>query len=510
MRQSWIAAICLVVIFCLQAVLALPRLSPTSDEAVHLASGYSYWKTRDFRMNAEHPPLAKLIAALPLLVIQPRLNTSSDVWKKSSQYEFGFDFLYTNDTDRLLFWGRIAMIGIAALGVVITFMWARDLFGPVAGLLAAGLYAFSPNLLAHGMLITTDVPVAVFSLLTLYLFWRQGAHPNWRGSLAVGLALGAAMTCKYSGGFLPLLIVGLSLVRTLRQSNRQQALLAEIRSLMIMAGASLLVIETTYLFAAPPFAYFTNAALVNTNHSPTYEYYLLGNLKPGGWWYYFLVAFMFKATLATLILILLATARAFSGLTHRWGETILLAGIGFYVVVMTAGANDLGIRYLLPIFPLIFIWVSRIVPDYWNNRLGRAVLIVLFAWQMWAALSTFPNYIPFFNELAGGASGGPDILDDSNVDWGQGLKQAAAYVKEKGLGNITIYSFSPFDSPPHYGLPPNHLSGELAAKLLFKPPGPGTYIISAHYIARMKAVDPAWRSYQPVDRIGESLWVYRF
>ncbi len=505
-----IAAICLILIFCLQAVLALPRLSATSDEAVHLASGYSYWQTRDFRMNPEHPPLAKLIAALPLLVIRPKLDTSTDVWKTSSQYEFGTDFLYRNNADRLLFWGRIAMVGLAALGAITTFLWSRELFGPVAALFAVGLYAFSPNLLAHGMLITTDVPVTVFSLLTLYLFWRQRERPDGRSSLAAGLALGLAMTSKYSGGLLPLLIAGLSCLRAFRQSNRKQAVLAEIRSLMIMAAASLFVIEAAYLFAVSPMMYFRNAALVNTNHSPAYQYYLLGQLKQGGWWYYFLVAFMFKATLATLILILLATARAFAGLVHRWGEIILLTSIAFYVAIISAGANDLGIRYLLPIFPLIFIWVSRIVPDYWTNRLGRALLIVLFGWQMWAALSTFPNYIPFFNELAGGAGRGPDILDDSNVDWGQALKQAAAYVKEKGPDNVAVCSFSPFDNPPYYGLPPNLLAPQMAARLLFKTPIAGTYIISGHYVARMKAVDPAWRSYQPVDRIGESLWVYRF
>src|SRR4051812_10664406 len=169
MRQSSIAAIFLILAFCLQAVLALPRLSATSDEAVHLASGYSYWQTRDFRMNTEHPPLAKLIAALPLLVIRPALNTSTDVWKNASEYQFGFDFIYRNNADRLLFWSRSAMVLLAALGIAITFMWARELFGPGAGLLAAGLYAFSPNLLAHGMLVTTDVPEAVFTLLTLYL-----------------------------------------------------------------------------------------------------------------------------------------------------------------------------------------------------------------------------------------------------------------------------------------------------------------------------------------------------
>src|SRR5438046_141430 len=274
MKRSSIAAICLILAFCLQAVLAVSRLSATSDEAVHLASGYSYWETRDFRMNPEHPPLAKLIAAVPLLVIRPKLNTSSAVWKAASEYEFGFDFIFTNDADRLLFWGRIMMVALAAFGGAVTFIWSRDLFGPVAGLLALGMYAFSPNLLAHGMLITTDVPVAVFSLLTLYLFWKQHDNPRWPTSIATGLALGAAMACKYSGGLLPLLIAALAMVRAFLQVNRKQAVSTQARNLAVMAVASLLVIEASYLFAVSPLAYFANASTVNTNHSSSYEYYL--------------------------------------------------------------------------------------------------------------------------------------------------------------------------------------------------------------------------------------------
>src|SRR5438067_1189335 len=154
--------------FCLQALFALPKLSATTDEPVHLAAGFSYWQTRDFRMNPEHPPLAKLIAALPVLLIHPRFDTTHDDWKTAAEHPFGFNFLYQNDADRLLFWSRSAMVAVAAIGLIVTFLWARDLFGVPAGLFAAGMYAFSPNLLAHGTLVTTDVPLAVFTVLTLY------------------------------------------------------------------------------------------------------------------------------------------------------------------------------------------------------------------------------------------------------------------------------------------------------------------------------------------------------
>src|SRR5262249_7247539 len=146
-----------------------------------------------------------------------------------------------------------------------------------------------PNLLAHGMLITTDVPVGTFTLLTLYLFWRQGNSGNWRNSLVVGVALGAAMTSKYSGGLLPILLAGLAIVRAFRQEDRKKALISETWNLTIMAAACVLVIEAAYLFSASPLLYFTNSAVVNANHNRNYEAYMLGQLKPGGWWYYFLV-----------------------------------------------------------------------------------------------------------------------------------------------------------------------------------------------------------------------------
>src|SRR5213595_3782965 len=104
-RKVWTwAAIALICVFCVQALLALSRLSATTDEPVHLSAGYSYWQTLDFRLNPEHP----------LLALKPNLDTSSNDWTEASEYPFGFAFLYGNDADRLLFWGRVPMIVLAA------------------------------------------------------------------------------------------------------------------------------------------------------------------------------------------------------------------------------------------------------------------------------------------------------------------------------------------------------------------------------------------------------------
>jgi uncharacterized membrane protein len=495
-----IAAAGLIGIFCIQAILTVPRLSATSDEPIHIAAAYSYWKTRDFRMNPEHPPLAKLLAAIPLLPLRPRFNQSEPSWEAGIEDAFGFKFLYGNDADRILFWSRTPMVLLAALGAAVTFMWARDLFGSAAGIFAVALYSFSPNIIGHGMLVTTDVPLAVFTVLTLYLFWKRGKSPSWQSDVVTGLALGAAMASKFSGAALPVVLIAFCLVRR------------EIKSLVIMGAASLFVIESAYLFSATPLLYFRNMRFINANHPKDYAFYLLGDFKQGGWWYYFPVAFAFKATLPTLFFIVLAAVRATRGFVDAWGEMILLVTIVFYTVVITIGADQYGVRYILPVFPLLFIWVSRIVPDLLATRTGTAVLTGLIAWHVWSGVSAFPNYIPYFNEMAGGIAGGAALLDESNIDWGQGLKQAADYVRAKQVEKPTIYAFDPFDGPgtEYYGLPRNLRTAEVLQRLVRHRPTPGTYIISAHYVTRMSHLDPAWKIYKPIDRIGESLWVYAF
>jgi len=396
--------------------------------------------------------------------------------------------------------GSVAMILLAAVGAAVTFMWARDLFGGGAGIFAVTLYAFCPNLLGHGMLVTTDVPLAVFTVLTLYLFWKRGKNPSWQSDIFTGLACGAAMASKFSGAALPIILIAFCLIRR------------QIKSLFIMGTASLFVIEAAYLFSASPLLYFRNMSFINANHLSNYAFYLLGEFKPGGWWYYFPVAFAFKATLPTLVFIVLAAVGATRGFFDRWGEMILLASIALYVVVITMGAGQIGVRYVLPIFPLFFIWASRIVPDLLSARSGTAVLAALLAWHAWSGISAFPNYIPYLNEMAGGPTRGIALLDDSNIDWGQGLKQAADYVRSRQVKDFTILAFDPFDGPgtEYYGLPKNLHGADVFQRLVLNRPTPGIYIISAHYVTRMTQVNPAWKIYKPIDRIGESLWVYAF
>src|SRR5207237_7629198 len=170
-----------------------------------------------------------------------------------------------------------------------------------------------------------------------------------------------------------------------------------IKSLAIMAIGPIVFIEASYLFSVSPLLYFHGVAGVNQYLIKDYPIYLFGQLKPGGYWYYFLAAFAVKATAPTLILIGLGVIRAMEGTIDRWGETILLVSLGSFFVVTSMVAGQIGIRYLLPVFRLVLVRVVRVTPDLLALRGGKLIVGGLLAWHVVSCLHAFPNYIPYIN-----------------------------------------------------------------------------------------------------------------
>jgi hypothetical protein len=288
--------------------------------------------------------------------------------------------------------------------------------------------------------------------------------------------------------------------------------LSETKSLAIAGIIALVVIEAAYLFLAPPWAYVENMRLVNANHNPNRLFYLFGTFSRTGWWYYFLFAFLVKATIPVLATTAVAAVQAVTnGFLNRRGEIIILGAIAAYVAAITLGADQIGIRYLLPVFPLLFIWSSRIASELSRKTVGIAVLAGVIGWQAYAAIHVFPNYISYFNEMVGGPAQGIQYLDDSNVDWGQSMKQVAAYIRDHKLQSVEVLPFSPFDNPPYYGGPaPKRNDLETYRMLISGSIHPGVYIVSGHHLIRMMYVRPEWHPSHAVDRIGNALWVDRF
>ena len=172
----------------------------TADEPAHLTSGASVLATGDFRLEPEHPPLAKVWAALSLRFV-PHTPFSVDPggWEYGDTIRVARDWLETkNDGNRLLRAPRAMMVLLLVALVGAVGAAAGSLFGPEAGLLATALAAFEPLLLAHGHYVTTDVPVTLFVLLALLTFARFLERPTLLRWSLLATSLAAAALVKMS------------------------------------------------------------------------------------------------------------------------------------------------------------------------------------------------------------------------------------------------------------------------------------------------------------------------
>jgi hypothetical protein len=543
----WLAVSLLLAVFAAQNLVEANRESCTSDEVVHLPAGLTYILKHDFRLNPEHPPLIKILCALPTLALHPKIDFEDPNWKTDPvQSEFGYRVLYSNDADRMLFWGRVPVVLIAVLLGFFVFRWAQQLYGNASGLFALTLFAFSPNLIAHAHLVTTDVGVSAFLTITFYFLWRCSCLGERKSLMWSAVAMGAALASKFSAVVLfPVSIFLLwwfsespsTSMDTLRLSNedRQKGskrkrtkgvrpnrrrpfrLITLLKSflrvdrrrvvaVLIFVVFALAVAQLSYLGSHDLLAYVRGLRQVNKNHQPDFFYYLHGQLKMGGWWYYFLVAFLVKATVSTVLLAFIRLARFFLLWRAEWKSSIFLVlPIFVYVAAVSILADNLGVRYLLPVFPLLMIFSSGLM-RFWFRRKGLvALLLILLGWHVTSSLIAFPHHLSYFNEFVGGPAHGIDWLDDSNVDWGQELKSLKKVLDERQITHITLISFSPYDNPMYYGIDCTRPDLYHSLRVV-----PGIYVISARNVARMRMLGFDWMENFPViANLGYSMFVFK-
>jgi hypothetical protein len=533
------------------AVATARHNAATFDEGSHLPAGYTYLALGDYRMNPEHPPAIKLLAALPLRLASVKMDTSDVAWGSRRQWEFGRRFLYRwNDADRLLFYGRLPIIGLGALLALAVFLWARRLDGRLTAALALFLCVLSPDLLAHGSLVTTDVGIALFSFLAVVALdrFREGVTPARAAALAAACAMAAAT--KYSALlFVP--ILGLLAVALVKESEGR----CRLRPLAAAFGFSLLVTYGVlwaaygFRFAAspdhePPLPW-TNvmpgsallrapAALALHDHllpealvlgflrffkaSEARPSFLWGQISPNGFWYYFPATFAMKTPLPLLLLLALAVVFALRRReADRTRELFLwLPPLAYMALVMMRSLN-IGHRHLLPLYPYLFVLAARAGARVLRSGATplRAVVAVLLIWYASGTLLIHPRYLAYFNELAGGPGNGYRRLVDSNLDWGQDLKELKSWMDRERVPEIKLAYFGSAD-PDYYGIRGERLPGKLRPPRLASRIHAGDVVaISATHLAGVYLSEderPLMRRFQgetPIARVGYSILVYR-
>ena len=530
--------------------------SPTVDEPNHLTRGYVYLTTRDLRFSRTtgHPPLINSLCALPLTML-PEIGSPRDYagWQASFLNAFATTFIFSNPVplERLIFLGRLPVMAMTLVLVALLARWAGELYGLWGGGVTLMFCALDPNLIAHGRLATTDVGVALFFTLTLYLFWRFLSKPSIPLLAASGIALGLAQCTKFSAILLLPVLGVLGLIKVfgahnmLHWPNRPRiAGRRWLSSLLALSGAMIAVLVLAALaiwvvyglnvgkpdgWAAtvPAPQYVEGLRTILTRVSTDRPTFLLGQRLPKARWDYFLVALGLKTPLAVLIALLLASISSFVQHPRQDEWPLVVISVVYFATSMRSALN-LGYRHLMPVLPFLWIAAGRMglflstkYVSVSRARLCRAAVMLLIVWQAVGTLSIYPDYLAYFNELAGGPDGGWRYLVDSNLDWGQDLYALQAYADQHGdmplylswFGSTYPYLYTHDLAYRHL---PGHYSFPYANEMARSPynpfyPVPGRYAISATNLQMGVSegdIFAPFRTREPVARIGHSIFVY--
>lgn len=455
MRYRLVVASLLVLLgFVIYTVVTSSVTAPTSDEIPHLAAGWIGWKTGDHRLNVEHPPLVKLLAALPVLpLVSKELKPIAD-WGAVNEWDFGRTFLYHFGVDPqlLITRGRLSMIAIGIILCLICFTWSYRIAGPVGAFTSLCMCAFCPNILAHTRLITTDVPLAAAGALTAFLFWRLFLNPSLPLAAAAGLAMGAALTAKYSA---VVLIGGIFLAGALH-------LMLEPRGRRNIPSALAVSLLTAFIFMALvysnlffPEMYLAGIRSVGVNHNPDFPFYMFGTFRKGGFPLYFPAAFLVKSSPALLLFLaaggvvfILNRHKIFATENRSLAISWLFAAVPAlaYAAFVCLFAPDIGYRYLIPCLPFLFIAGGAVAAELWKTGPGKISLVILLALQVNAAREAYPDPISYFNGIAGcSGPGAIRCLDDSNLDWGQNLIKLSEALKDESEVVILYFGSAELD-----------------------------------------------------------------
>ena len=176
--------------------------SAIMDELAHIPASYGYVKYLDYRLNPEHPPLVKILAAVPLLFQNLNFPIDKSAWQTdiNGQWQAGAQFLYEsgNDADKIIRWSRLGPMLLTLILIIFIYIWGKELIGRWWALLPSFLFAFSPTVLVHGHYVTTDLGAALGIFVPLYYFIKLLHQPSLQHLIFAGLTFGIAQLMKFS------------------------------------------------------------------------------------------------------------------------------------------------------------------------------------------------------------------------------------------------------------------------------------------------------------------------
>lgn len=520
MKNFWTKLILILIIssaFILMIASAL-KDTQTTDEAIHQFAGYTYLKERDFRLDPEHPPLLKEISALPLLLSQNIHYSLDNSWTKAGNFYYDswketrvlgekFFYLSQNNPDQMLFWGRMPFIVLTLILGLFVYFWAKKLYGRKAGIFALILTLFYPNILAHGRLINTDLGLALFVLLSVYFWGEFLKFLKFKNLLLTGIFAGLALASKFTAVILlPIFVVLLAIKLII---DKGQSFKKYLVGLLVVLISIFVVVWFSYGFSDKSFYFFPanflkGLYLVFRHAYVGHSSFLLGQTSSTGWWYYFPVAIFFKTPIPVFVFLALAIIfwkklRA----KNLFDEVLIIIPPMIFLLFSLFSKANLGIRHILPILPFLFILASRSINlvNFSKEKVKAVIFAILILWYLSSAIISFPNYLAYFNEFAGGPKSGYRILTDSNLDWGQDILRLKDYLEKNHIQKVyLVYPWDGDEVLRHYGI---NFTPLLPTDTDVK----GPVVISATYL---QTDAYSWLKKYPFEQITPGLFLFKF
>jgi Dolichyl-phosphate-mannose-protein mannosyltransferase len=475
--------------------------SGTVDEPAHIAAGMQWLTTNRYDYDLQHPPLGRIAAA-----VGPYLRGARDAGAPGV-YDEGAAILGVGqhyvDTLASARHGELPFLLVLAL---VVWLWARRLCGDAGAAAATVLLVTNPNILAHAGLATTDIAAAAMTTLALFtaVWWID--RPTWARTILLGIAIGAAIASRLSaiafvGGPLA---AGYALrtwtTRRWRIADDQSVASSLARVVVIPIGA-LIVIWAVYGFAWQPFA--TGIERFVLHGSSGHPTYLLGTPSNRGWWYYFPVALVVKTPLPLVFCAILGVIAVTTSLRARrdWAAAMPVVSAIMMLAISLFVRVDLGVRLVLPIYPLLAIAGAQglmYLLEYHASRAASLIVGGAFASSIVIAIRAHPDNLSYFNALAGDHP--EHILVDSNLDWGQDLYRLRDTIAARGIRDTVRVAYFGTADLPAAGVP--H-----ARPLGLRERTTGWVAASETYLAG-EWVGRAYMwllDYEPVARIGPSM-----